>query len=66
MDDQIVEFEDWERVLRDSVPAALQPGYREAVAKFRYWLRAKGKAANVEAFKRHLAWKKSYLPPKEY
>ncbi len=66
MDDQTVEFEDWERVLRDTVPAALQPAYREAVAKFRYWLREKGKAANLEAFKRHLAWKKSYLPAKEH
>jgi integron integrase len=66
MNDSFVEFEDWEKVLRDTVPASLQPGYREAVVKFRYWLREKGKAANVEAFKRHLAWKKSYLPPKKY
>ena len=66
MDERIVEFEDWEKALRDTVPAALQAAYREAVAKFRYWLREKGKAANVEAFKRHLAWKKSYLPPKKY
>ena len=66
MDERNVEFEDWEKVLRDTVPVALQAAYREAVSKFRYWLREKGKVANVEAFKRHLAWKKSYLPPKKY
>ena len=66
MDERNVEFEDWEKVLRDTVPVALQASYREAAAKFRYWLREKGKVANVEAFKRHLAWKKSYLPPKQY
>ena len=66
MDEQVVEFEDWEQVLRDTVPAALQAGYREAVMKFRYWLREKGKAATVAAFKQHLAWKKSYLPAKQY
>jgi hypothetical protein len=31
MDERIVEFEDWERELRDSVPANLQGAYREAV-----------------------------------
>ena len=66
MDERNVEFEDWEKVLRDTVPVALQASYREAVAKFRYWLRERGKVANVEAFKQHLAWKKSYLPPKQY
>ena len=66
MDERIVEFEGWEKVLRDTVPIALQAEYREAVAKFRYWLREKGEVANVEAFKRHLEWKKSYLPPKKY
>ena len=63
MDERIVEFEDWERALRDTVPANLQGAYREAVVKFRYWLREKGKTASVEAFKEHLAWKQSYLPP---
>ena len=62
MDERIVEFEDWERELRDSVPAKLQGAYREAVVKFRYWLRETGKRASVETFKEHLAWKKSYLP----
>ena len=28
MDDPIVEFDDWNRVLRESVPVALQAGYR--------------------------------------
>ena len=66
MDDRIVEFEDWEKALKDSVPASLQAKYREAVVKFRYCLQERNKAANVEAFKQHLAWKKSYLPPKQY
>lgn len=66
MDERVVEFEEWERALRDTVPANLQGGYREAVVKFRYWLRESGKIANVEAFKEHLAWKQSYLPPEKY
>ena len=66
MDDQIVEFNDWARVLRESVPAALQAGYREAVVKFLYWLREKGKQPNMATFKEHLEWKRSYLPPKQY
>ena len=61
MDERIVEFEDWEKVLRDTVPVALQGDYWEAVTKFRYWLWKTGEVPNVEAFKRHLAWKKSYL-----
>ena len=56
---RVVKFEDWEKVLRDTVPVQLQAGYREAVVKFRYWLWEKGKAASVEVFKEHLAWKKS-------
>ena len=63
---RIVSFDHWERALKDSVPVALQSGYREAIIKFRYWLREKGKSAGVEAFKEHLAWKKSYLSPEKY
>ena len=66
MDQPIVEFEDWEQALRDTVPAVLRQGYREAVVKFRYWLRENGKTATVEAFREHLAWKKSYLPPEKF
>ena len=66
MDQPIVEFADWEQALRDTVPADLRQGYREAVVKFRYWMREKGKAATVEAFREHLAWKKSYLQPEEF
>ena len=66
MDQPIVEFEDWEQALRDTVPADLRQGYREAVVKFRYWLRENGKTATVEAFREHLAWKKSYLPPEKF
>ena len=66
MNQPIVEFADWEQALRETVPADLREGYREAVVKFRYWLRENGKPATVEAFKAHLAWKKSYLPPEKY
>ena len=61
-----VVWEDWEQVLRDTVPAEQQAVWREAVVKFRYWLRETGRAATVEAFREHLAWKKSYLPPARY
>jgi hypothetical protein len=57
MGDGVVKFEDWEKVLRDAVPVKLQAGYREAVVKFRYWLREKGKTASVEVFNEHLAWR---------
>ena len=66
MEQPSVVFEDWERVLRDTVPADLRAGYREAVVKYRYWLREKGKSATAESFKEHLAWKKSYLPARKY
>ena len=66
MEQPAVVFEDWERVLRDTVPAALRAGYREAVVKYRYWLRERGKSATAESFKEHLAWKKSYLPARKY
>ncbi len=66
MNQPIVEFADWEQALKETVPAELREGYREAVVKFRYWLRENGKPATVESFKEHLAWKKSYLPPEKF
>ena len=66
MSAEMVVLEDWERVLRDTVPADRQALWREAVVKFRYWLRETGRAPTAEAFKEHLAWKKSYLPPARY
>lgn len=62
----IVEFKDWEKVLRNTVSASLQAGYRAAIVKFCYWLMEKGQAANVEAFKEYLAMEKSYLPPEQF
>ena len=50
MEQPAVVFEDWERVLRDTVPADLRAGYREAVVKYRYWLRERGKSATAESF----------------
>ena len=66
MRDPVVAFEEWEKVLKDTVPVDLQAAYRESVVKFRYWLREKNAAATAEAFKEHLAWKKSYLPPEKF
>ncbi len=59
-------FEDWESVLKAQVPPDRQRPYREAIVKFRYWLREKGKQPVVEAFKEHLAWKQSYLSPERF
>ena len=64
MTEQIVVFEDWERMMKETVPVALHGAYREAVVKFHYWLREMRKASNLEAFKEHLAWKQSYLSEK--
>jgi integron integrase len=66
MNEAIVEFEGWEKVLKDTVPVKLQAEYREAIVKFRYWLWETRKQATVESFKEHLAWKKSYLAPECY
>jgi integron integrase len=66
MEESVVLFEDWERVLRAKVPSDLQRGYREAIVKFRYWLRQTGKPANAATFKEHLAWKQSYLSAERF
>ena len=66
MSDEMIVFEDWERVLRDTVPAEKQAPWREAVVKFRHWLRETGKAADAGAFREHLAWKKTYLAPEKF
>jgi integron integrase len=66
MDEKPIIFEDWERVLRETVPPEVYRAYREAIVKFRYWLRETGKAPGVETFKEHLEWKKSYLPPEQF
>ena len=66
MSDDVIVFEDWEQVLRSTVPVAQQGAWREAVVKFRYWLRENGKPATAEVFKEHLAWKKSYLTQEKF
>ena len=66
MNDQAFRFEDWETALRETVAPELQRGYREAIVKFRYWLRQTRKEPDVEAFKAHLEWKQSYLPPERF
>ena len=55
MNESVIGFEHWQKVLRETVPVRLQPAYYEAITQFRYWLWEKGKAANVTAFKEHLA-----------
>ena len=65
MDKPGIVFEDWQAAL-NGVPADVRRAYREAIVKFRYWLRETGKPANAETFKAHLDWKKSYLPPERF
>jgi integron integrase len=66
MDKTPIIFDDWEQALKKDVPVALHQAYREAIVKFRYWLRESGKSPDVETFKEHVAWKKSYLPPEQF
>jgi len=66
MNEITISFENWQEVLRQTVPVRLQTAYHQAITKFRYWLWETGKAANVTAFKEHLAWKQSYLPPENF
>jgi integron integrase len=65
MSDPIV-FDDWEAVLKAETPPDRQRYYREAIVKFRYWLREKGKEPVPDVFKEHLAWKQSYLSPERF
>ena len=66
MSEERIVFEEWEQVLKNTVPPERQGAFREAVVKFRFWLREKGKHATAEVFKEHLAWKKSYLTAEKY
>ena len=66
MDALAIVFDDWEQVLAATIPPDLRKPYREAIVKFRYWLRQTGKTPDAETFKEHLEWKKSYLAPDRY
>ena len=66
MDDKPIVFADWETVLKAEVPPDRQRHYREAIVKFLFWLREKGKIPVRDTFKEHLEWKKSYLPPDRF
>jgi len=59
-------FEDWEIALRETVPPELQSGYREAIVKFRYWLRQTDKQPDAETFKEHLDCVESYFTPAHF
>ncbi|MDD5679439.1 MAG: hypothetical protein PHW60_15835, partial [Kiritimatiellae bacterium] len=66
MDNVPICFDDWEDALRASVPVDRRRAYREAIVKFRYWLRETGKSPHAETFREHLEWKKSYLAPDRF
>jgi hypothetical protein len=66
MDESVITFDNWEQVLNAGVPPERYHAYREAIVKFRYWLRETDNVPNVEAFKRHLEWKQSYLAPDRF
>ncbi len=51
MDALIIVFDDWEQVLAETLPPDLRKPYREAIVKFRYWLRQTGKTPDAETFK---------------
>jgi len=57
MDALAIVFDDWEQVLTATLPPDLRKPYREAIVKFRYWLRQTGKTPDAETFKEHLEWK---------
>jgi hypothetical protein len=66
MGDIVITFDDWEQVLRAGVSPYRYRAYREAIVKFRYWLRETDNVPNVKDFKRHLDWKQSYLAPDRF
>ena len=66
MDETVITFDDWEKVLKSSVPSERYHAYREAIVKFRYWLRVTDNVPNIEAIKRLLEWKQSYLAPDRF
>ncbi|MDD4623751.1 MAG: hypothetical protein PHG71_11000 [Kiritimatiellae bacterium] len=51
MDALAIVFDDWEQVLAATIPPDLRKPYREAIVKFRYWLRQTGKTPDAETFK---------------
>jgi hypothetical protein len=66
MDDIPITFEDWETVLIAAAPPDRYPAWREAIVKFRYWLRQTSKPPTASTFKEHLDWKKTYLTPERF
>lgn len=59
---KVLRFDDWKQAIGAQVPAEKRAAYSEAITKFHYWLRQKAKPMTHEAFKEHVAWKKSYMP----
>ena len=56
MNTQPFSFDDWETLLRETVAHELQDGYREAIVKFRYWLRQTDKRPNNQATQNKYPW----------
>jgi len=54
MDATVISFDDWEEILKTDVQPDRRRAYREAIIKFRYWLRETNKIATAEVFKEHL------------
>ena len=54
-------FEEWEKVLKVGVSPDHSRAFREAIVKFRYWLRETDQKAVAETFKRHFDWKQTYF-----
>jgi len=62
MSERAIVFDDWETVLRTEIAPELCRPCREAIVKFRYWLRQTGTAPVPETFKADLDWEASRLP----
>lgn len=61
-----VHFDNWRKVLSEEVPLEKRAAYSEAIVKFHYWLRQKGKPPTLESFREHVAWKQSYMQPERF
>ena len=54
-------FDEWEKILKVGDSPDRCRAFREAIAKFRYWLRETYQKPVAEAFKRHFDWKQTYF-----
>ncbi|SDB58787.1 hypothetical protein SAMN05660653_02969 [Desulfonatronum thiosulfatophilum] len=68
MDETVITFDDWEKVLKTSAPPERYHAYRLSGSHRQIPLLASGtdNIPDIEVFKRHLEWKQSYLAPDRY